>query len=81
MAEVSLCRALFGASAARIVLNVFPVLSIDQRGWALRHPAESITGITTNTRLQLLLFFCLAHSLKARRVGTPVAVTTAIMMG
>jgi lactate permease len=87
-ASMALATAAFGAAYGLlpigwIVLNVIFLYQLTQQRGLFTILRESITGITRDRRLQLLLVaFCFGAFFEgASGFGTPVAVTGAILMG
>ena len=82
--KTALCGALFGLlPIGWIVLNVIFMYHLTNDVGLFDVLQKSITGITTDRRLQLLLVaFCFGAFFEgAAGFGTPVAVTAAILMG
>ena len=87
-ARMALATAAFGAAYGLlpigwIILNVIFLYQLTQQRGLFTVLRESITGITRDRRLQLLLVaFCFGAFFEgASGFGTPVAVTGAILMG
>src|SRR5881398_526804 len=87
-ARTAVAAALYGAANGLlpigwIILNVIFLYQLTERKGYFKILQESITGITTDRRLQLLLvaFSFGAFFEGAGGFGTPVAVTGAILMG
>lgn len=87
-ASMALATAAFGAAYGLlpigwIILNVIFLYQLTQQRGLFTILRESITGITRDRRLQLLLVaFCFGAFFEgASGFGTPVAVTGAILMG
>jgi lactate permease len=87
-APMALASALYGAAFGLfpigwIILNVIFLYRLTQRRGYFAALQESIAGITTDRRLQLLLIaFCFGAFFEgAAGFGTPVAVTGALLIG
>lgn len=87
-ASVALSSAAYGAANGLmpigwIILNVIFLYQLTERKGYFKVLQESITGITTDRRLQLLLVaFCFGAFFEgAGGFGTPVAVTGAMLIG
>jgi lactate permease len=87
-APTALAAALYGAANGLlpigwIILNVIFLYQLTERKGYFKVLQESITGITTDRRLQLLLVaFCFGAFFEgAGGFGTPVAVTGAMLIG